>query len=196
MFSFQAIKHITTVDGGALFCLNTDDYRRGKLLRWYGIDREGDRKDFRCEENITEYGYKFHLNDVCATIGIAQMPHADEVVNKHIDNAKYYRQNLDKYYKICASESDESSYWLFTMLLPNENERLEFMRFMTEKGVMVSQVHARNDLHTAFKDYFVNLPNIIKFAERQVSIPVHFKLTNDDRSYIVKCCNEFSKLKS
>lgn len=196
MFSFQAIKHITTVDGGALFCLNTDDYKKGKLLRWYGIDREGERKDFRCEENILQWGLKFHMNDVCATIGISQMPHAEKIVAKHIDNAKYYRNNIDKsYYKICADESSESSYWLFTILLPNESERLEFMRFMTEKGIMVSQVHARNDLHTTFKDFVVNLPNVAKFVERQVSIPVHFKLTDGDRKYIVDCCNMFAKLK-
>jgi perosamine synthetase len=41
MFSFQAIKHLTTVDGGALCCKFERDYKRGKLLRWYGIDREG-----------------------------------------------------------------------------------------------------------------------------------------------------------
>lgn len=197
VFSFQAIKHITTVDGGALFCLNTDDYKRGKLLRWYGIDREGERKDYRCEENVIETGYKFHMNDINATIGISQMPHADDIVGKHKRNAKYYRDFLDKeYYKICASENSESSYWLFTILLPSEKERLEFMKFMTEKGIMVSQVHARNDLHTAFKDYVVNLPNVTKFVERQVSIPVHCKLTIDECKYIVGCCNEFARSKS
>ena len=35
MFSFQAIKHITTVDGGVLFVRTKEDYQRGKLLRWY-----------------------------------------------------------------------------------------------------------------------------------------------------------------
>src|SRR6185369_10589141 len=44
-FSFQAIKHITTVDGGALLCKSEEDYHRGKLLRWYGIDREQPRAD-------------------------------------------------------------------------------------------------------------------------------------------------------
>ena len=43
MMSFQAIKHLTTVDGGALFLKDKDEYKRAKLLRWYGIDRESVR---------------------------------------------------------------------------------------------------------------------------------------------------------
>lgn len=46
-FSFQAIKHLTTGDGGALVCREEADHKRGKLLRWFGIDRESPRKDFR-----------------------------------------------------------------------------------------------------------------------------------------------------
>ena len=47
-FSFQAIKHLTTVDGGALVASTNEGYRRGKLLRWYGIDRETPKRDLRC----------------------------------------------------------------------------------------------------------------------------------------------------
>ena len=61
MFSFQAIKHITAIDGGVLMSPHKKIHDRGKLIRWYGIDREGDRKDFRCEADIEEWGYKFHM---------------------------------------------------------------------------------------------------------------------------------------
>ena len=67
VFSFQAIKHLTSGDGGLMVVPDDDLYRRGKLLRWYGIDREGDRADFRCEADVTEFGFKFHMNDIDAT---------------------------------------------------------------------------------------------------------------------------------
>ena len=73
MFSLQAIKHITSIDGGLLLSPHKDLHRRTKLLRWYGIDRDGDRKDFRCEADITEWGFKFHMNDVNASIGLANL---------------------------------------------------------------------------------------------------------------------------
>lgn len=87
-FSFQAIKHMTTVDGGALFCHNRDDYKRGKLLRWYGLDRESSAC-FRCEQNIQEHGYKFHMNDVNATIGLVQLNYVREIVTKCQENGDY-----------------------------------------------------------------------------------------------------------
>jgi len=89
-FSLQAIKHITTVDGGILTAKSEEDYRRGKLLRWYGIDREGPRTDLRCEQDILEAGTKWHMNDVSACIGIEQLNYIESILKKHRDNAAYY----------------------------------------------------------------------------------------------------------
>ena len=61
-FSFQAIKHITSVDGGMLICPNQDFHKKTRLLRWYGIDRESNRKDFRCEANIDNWGFNQTIN--------------------------------------------------------------------------------------------------------------------------------------
>ena len=72
-FSFQAIKHLTAVDGGCVIFNDQDDFERSKLLRWYGIDRNENRKDFRCEADISEIGFKFHMNDVNASIGLANL---------------------------------------------------------------------------------------------------------------------------
>ena len=108
VFSLQAIKHITTVDGGLLTVPDDEYYRRGKLIRWFGIDRTKrsdkqaglkttnsdaaaaaveaaaakaaatkKKKDFRAEDPIEEWGYKFHMNDVNATIGIENLKHAN-----------------------------------------------------------------------------------------------------------------------
>ena len=139
MFSLQAIKHMTTVDGGLLLCKNREDYNRGKLLRWYGIDREQKRKDFRCEEDVIEYGYKYHMNDIAATIGIEQLKYIDDIVEKHIDNQKFYDQKL-KGIKgvglIPKNNKLKSSSWLYTIHI---DERDLFIEWMSERKVMVSR---------------------------------------------------------
>ena len=89
MYSFQAIKHITSIDGGLLILPHKELYNRGKLLRWYGIDRDSNRKDFRCEADIEEWGYKFHMNDVCATVGMENLKHVNDIVGRHQSNAKF-----------------------------------------------------------------------------------------------------------
>ncbi len=88
-FSFQAIKHLATIDGGALSCRSEDDFKRGQLLRCFGIDREGKRKDFRCGEDVEEHGYKFHITDVCAAVGVAQPKHIDPILDAHRENSAF-----------------------------------------------------------------------------------------------------------
>ena len=197
VFSYQAIKTLTTVDGGALVVKDPERYRRGKLLRWYGIDRESPRTtDSRIEEDIAEYGYKFHMNDVTATIGLHQLPHLEDTLTRHRANAASYQSRIDDRFYTHPRIGDYAytgSYWLYTLLLPDQDQRLAFMQFMAEHGVMVSQVHSRNDTHTVFKESRTELPGVTAFCERQVSIPVHWALTEEQRQTIVDLCNEFAK---
>jgi len=183
-FSFQAIKHLTTVDGGALVCRDTDAYKRGKLLRWYGIDRESERKDFRCEEDVKEWGYKFHMNDVAATIGLNQLGYVREILERHRENAGYYRErfaNLRRLRLLDYASDRQSSYWLFTVRV---KDRAHFMEAMKDAGVVVSQVHARNDAHTMFSEFQRNLPGVNEFTAEQVSIPVGWWLSAEQREHI------------
>ena len=193
MFSLQAIKHITTIDGGLLLCKNQSDYERGRLLRWYGIDRNAKRKDFRCEEDILEFGYKYHMNDICAVIGIEQLKCINDIVAKQINNQSYYDEALTdiKGISIINKPSfSKSSSWLYTI---HVEKRELFMKWMSDQKIMTSRVHERNDIHTAFANSVCPLPNLDKFNETQVSIPVGWWISNEDRKYIVSQIKEYSK---
>jgi perosamine synthetase len=193
MFSLQAIKHFTTIDGGLLLCKDQNDYERGKLLRWYGIDRDAKRKEFRCEEDIVEYGYKYHMNDISATIGIEQLKYIDEIVNKHIDNQEYYDlalQNIKGVTVITKPNTSKSSSWLYTLHI---DKRDLFSVWMSEQGIMTSRVHERNDKHTAFNGSLCELPGVDAFNATQISIPVGWWITPQDREYIVSKIKIFSK---
>lgn len=195
VFSFQAIKHITTGDGGAIFLTLGDSYRRGKLLRWYGIDREGERKDMRCEEDVVEAGWKFHMNDLAAQLGIVQMDYIDGILKAHKENAKFYYESLAGVVEPAWNASfafENSAFWLYTILCQDEQERFEFMDHMKQQGIQVSQVHARHDTHTAFQKYLKSpLPGVDEFCARQVSIPVHWALTENQKDHIVKSIHAF-----
>ena len=187
MFSFQAIKHLTCVDGGALFCGHEYDYDRGKLLRWYGIDRESPRTDFRCEADIAEWGYKFHLSDVAATIGLGNMEKVENNLTKTRKNALRYDFEFSKVPGIKLTQvmpDRTSSYWLYTFQVDN---RSEFVNMMTREGISVSRVHERNDKHTFTKDFKCDLPNLDRIIERQICIPVGYWLSNKDVEHIINC---------
>ena len=193
-FSFQAIKEMTTIDGGALVCKNKQDRERGRLLRWYGIDRKDEgRKDFRCEKDIIEYGYKFHMNDVTATIGIEQLKHVSKTIGKHRANAAHYDdafQGLNNTGLMRYKEDHMSAYWLYTIRV---KQRDAFMERMKKSGIVVSQVHARNDKHTVFKDFSTDLPGVNEFTSEQVCIPVGWWLTEEDLSHIIDAVIEYDR---
>lgn len=190
MFSFQAIKHLTCVDGGALCCRDKQSYDKGKLLRWYGIDRESIRTDFRCEEDIQEWGYKFHMNDVCATIGLSNIAVAYENSKKAQNNARHYETELIPFNGIeipQIADDRESAYWLFTMLVEN---RSDFTHMMGSKGIAVSRVHERNDKHTCFKESIKDLPVLESIINKMICIPVGWWVTKEDREYIIDCIKQ------
>lgn len=187
MYSLQAIKHITSIDGGLLILPHQELYDRAKLLRWYGIDRNSNRKDFRCEADIQEWGYKFHMNDVCATVGIENLKHVSKIVGTHQSNANFYDnnlQNINGLTTLTRHEGHESAFWIYSMLV---DDRDGFYKWMKECNIVVSQVHERNDKHTCVSDYKSALPTLDKIIGKVVSIPVGWWVSDENRQYIVDC---------
>lgn len=181
IFSFQAIKHLTTVDGGAICIKNKEEFEKAKLIRWFGISKGCTRK----ENDIKIQGYKYHMNNVNATIGLVQLENIDSVMQTYIDNGKYYDEALKDIEGVELMEyypESEPSYWLYTLKVKNKEA---FMKMMSENGVMASDLHKRNDLHTIFHDSKILLPNVDKFEKEWVHIPCGWWVTPEDRKYIV-----------
>lgn len=185
-FSLQAIKHVTSGDGGLLFLPHNELYRRGKLLRWYGIDRESNRKDFRCEADIPEWGFKFHMNDINAAIGMGNMKKVDEITGIHKNNAAFYDRELSGISGIQTLKREkghDSSFWIYSILVENKDG---FQRWMKERGIATSQVHERNDIHSTVRDHRSLLPNLDKTVPMLSSIPVGWWVSEEDREWIVE----------
>ena len=190
VYSTQAIKHLTTGDGGIITLPNDKLYERCKLLRWFGIDREKRNvkgKDFRLEHDIAEYGYKFHMNDINATIGIHNLPHIPGLLEKMRANAKYFDDNLSDVPGIQLMRKCDGSnpaYWLYTIRVL-DCKKQEFMTKMKEANIMTSQVHNRNDINSCVSEFREPLPNLDILEKELVCIPVGWWLSDEDREHIV-----------
>jgi dTDP-4-amino-4,6-dideoxygalactose transaminase len=191
VFSLQAIKHLTTGDGGFITLPNEFLYDRCKLLRWYGIDRDKRNykgNDLRLENDIVEYGYKFHMNDINATIGLYNLPHISELLRKNRENAAYFDEHLEKVEGIKLMNNNKkcnSAYWLYSIRVLN-GKKQEFMDKMKEAGIMTSQVHNRNDINSCVKDFQETLPNLDLLEKELVCIPVGWWLSEEDLKYIIR----------
>ena len=85
-----------------------------------------------------------------------------------------------------------SSYWLYTVKILHGRKQ-EFIDYMKERGVMVSQVHKRNDRHSCVSQFApdMSLGNLDVIENEIVCIPVGWWVTHEQRSYIVGCMKEF-----
>ena len=181
IFSLQAIKHMTTIDGGFLCVKNKEKAEQARLMRWFGLDKTKPR----LENDIKRAGYKYHMNNVNATIGLVQMQHIRDIVGRHIENGKFYDEQLKdisglklvKYYP-----NTEPSYWLYTMKV---ERRSDFVKMMTENEIMASELHLRNDRHSVFAESKCSLPNLDDFYSKFVHIPCGWWVTDEDRQKIV-----------
>jgi len=193
-FSLQAIKHLTTGDGGLICLPNVELFERTRLARWYGIDRDKRNykgKDFRLESDVTEYGFKMHMNDIAATIGTANFPHLESNLRKMRENAKFYQTALNGIPGLTLldiPDSALSSFWLFSFHIQN---KLDFIDYMKNQGVVASQVHARNDTHTVCAPFRTHLPNLDRVEKTFISIPVGWWLTKENLEHIVSSIKSF-----
>jgi len=181
VFSLQAIKHLTTVDGGMLVCRNPSDLPRGRLVRWFGIDRQAPRTSV----DVKTVGYKYHMNNVTATIGLVQLAYIRDVVRQHVENGKYFDQALRGIpgLQLCTwDEKAEPSYWFYTVLA---ERRDDLSRWLAENGIASSQVHKRNDWHSLFASSRCDLPGLDWFYARMLHIPCGWWVDAEARERIV-----------
>ncbi len=189
VFSLGPIKHISSGDGGIIISPNDTLHKQAKLLRWYGLDRNSS-SDFRCEQNVSQAGYKYHMNDINAAIGLANLHHSDDIVKAHRDNGEYYDRELAGVPGVRLmkwEKNRQSSYWIYTLRV---DDRTNFARKMKEKGIAVSQVHDRNDKHACVSQFRSFLPGMDELASDMCCIPCGWWVTQEDREYVVNVIKE------
>jgi perosamine synthetase len=170
-----------------LCCDKTEDYQAAKQKRWFGIDRENSKPSILGEReyDVSELGYKYHLNDYAAALGLANLNDLPEILNRHRIIANIYSKELSNIpgLSLLKYNSDRrSSYWIFTILV---ERREDFIRKLGSSGIPASVVHLRIDKNSVFGGVRKELINQEKFNELQVSLPVHSGLTEEDINTII-----------
>jgi len=184
-FSFQAIKHLTTGDGGALCCQTKGSAAVARTLRWFGIDRVNSEPSILGERvyDTNTIGYKYHMNNVAAAIGLGNLVDFRSRLAQRQVNGLHYRYRLCDVPGVTLLECNKDrqhAYWLFTVLVEN---REDFIRKLDEWGVPTSIVHRRIDGYSLFGGPY-DLPGQAIFGRKQISLPVHDKLTLEDIDFV------------
>jgi perosamine synthetase len=184
MFSFQAIKHITTGDGGMLVLQDRSLVAKAERIRWFGIDRSNKQKG-NWENDITEVGYKYQMTDIAAAMGLCALAEFSEILE--------HRQKLFQAYKkglngaggiklIGATHTDRThAAWLCTTIV---ERRHDFMLKLRDKKIESGQVHYRNDRYSILGGRRDDLPFMDSVEENYMVLPLHTKMDEADVQYI------------
>ena len=194
-YSLQAIKAITVGDGGMLCLKNEEDYKRAKLLRWFGIDRElKEKKNYQAWEkremtfDIEEAGYKYQPTDIDACFGLAALPDLDKVIKYRKGLGEQYRNNLESLNNVSVVAG--GSYWLMGILAEKRDDLAEFLK---TKDIDVNMIHLRNDIFKVLGGKRLDLPNMNWVEPRYLYLPLNTKVTKDDVNYVCDNVKEFYK---
>jgi dTDP-4-amino-4,6-dideoxygalactose transaminase len=185
-FSLQAIKQLTTGDGGVL-AVNNDQLKRAERLKWFGMSREVPddmtRLEWQMTQDVKEFGYKFHMNDISAAIGLANIEKLGELLHKNECNSQYYIQNLPDEVLFDVPRTTNPSWWVFPVRVKN---RAKVMRELLNADIESSPMWRRNDKYSMFEKFESHLPNLDAVENEVLFIPVGWWVTEEDTEKIVK----------
>ncbi len=186
-FSFQAIKHLTTGDGGAIVCPNLFARNEIRKLRWFYIDRDNDKPSVLGEREYDAFkiGYKYHMNDIAASMGIGNLEIIDEKLRRLRRIAyRYFTELENTDVELMNYKNDRgSSFWLFPLLVRKRND---FIRKLKDNGIPTSVVHLGIDKNSIFGGKREDLINQRYWDEHQIHIPINDSLTDEDVTKVIE----------
>ncbi len=178
VFSFHAIKPITTAEGGAVVTNNSELYEKMKLFRSHGMLK----KDF-FEGEVKSIGHNFRLNEIQSALGLSQLKKAPFLMQKREEAALVY----DRIFKdnpyftpLHPLLKDKSSNHLYPILMRQ--------KFFTCKKLILENLHKRGILaqvhykpiyqYQLYQQLFNAAPlkSAEDFYRAEISLPCHANL--------------------
>jgi dTDP-4-amino-4,6-dideoxygalactose transaminase len=192
--SFQAIKHITTGDGGMLVVNDIEKYHKAKLMRWFGIDRgrqiPNEWQSYRTRMmnfDIEVLGGKKHMNDINATLGLVGLSYYNAILSRRQELFTLYRSKLQGVDGIKIVDGKINACWLFTLLV---ERRDDFAKMLFDANVETNVVNVRNDVYKIFGGKKADLPVLDSIYDKYICLPIGMHIKEEDVEYI---CDKIRK---
>ena len=208
IFSFHAVKNITTSEGGVI-CINLptpfDNEEEYKMMRLWTLN--GQTKDAFTKSkaggwkyDILFAGLKVNMPDLCAALGLAQMRKYDNqlLLERKRVAEEYHNFFMKKNWAqlpIIKDEKRTSCYHLYALRIKNitESQRDAMMELIAEDGISVNVHFIPMPMLTLFKDLgysMDNYPVSYDNYSREISLPIYPQLSSEQILYI---CNSIEK---
>jgi UDP-4-amino-4,6-dideoxy-L-N-acetyl-beta-L-altrosamine transaminase len=186
IFSFHAIKPITTFEGGAIATNNREFYEKAKLLRSHGIVKKE-----LWNSDMVLLGENYRLSDVACALGLSQLKRLDSFIEQRNHIAHYYDERFAKnpfFTTVPIDTPKRSARHLYPILLDRSLwcSKEEIFKALHAKELGV-QVHYKPVYQFSYyKNRFgeMRLPNTEDFYKAELSIPCHQGMSMEDAVFV------------
>ena len=193
-FSFYPTKQITTGEGGALITNSKKMYKKIKMLKAFGIDKDINQRTKPGEYDVKYLGLNYRMTDFQAALGYLQLKRYSSNLTRRHEIAKKYIHNFRKNKNIKHMPySKDCSFFIFQIFTKQRNSLIKVLK---EKKIQFS-IHYANSLNKMSyykKKYKLNnksFKNAVNYGLTSVSLPIYPKLKNKEVDYICKIINRF-----
>jgi len=204
MFSFHPVKHITTAEGGMITTNNEDYYEKLRLFRSHGITKDADKlskSDGPWYYEMQALGYNYRITDMQCALGLSQLKKAEEFINRRIKLADRYDEAFknNPMIQIPPRPKEKDSrhvFHIYPVLLDKSLDRKEIFIKLREKGIFC-QVHYIPIHHQPYYQEHFNYatnqyPNANDYYQREITIPLFPKMTDDEQIYVINAIKELT----
>ncbi len=195
IFSFQAVKNLSTGDGGMLTTNNEEWFERSKKLRWVGISKDtfarGSEKSYSWFYDVVELGFKYHMNDIMAAIGLAQLEKLDWMNDIRRKWSDYYREQLAEIKEIkCPTKKDYMFPACHNFVIKTE-KRDELKNYLMDKGITTGVHYYPNHLYDMYKPYYRKLPITEGIWKKLITLPLYPGLAEEELDFVIESIKNF-----
>ena len=194
IYSFQAIKHITSGDGGILAFKNKGLLEKSRRIRWFGIDRIK-KQGGTWENDIKEIGYKYQMTDIGARLLLDSIKDFTKIISHRKKIFNVYKRILSKNLNIKVLDTIDkkltNSFWLCTIIV--NKKRIQLQKYLRKYNIETNQVHFRNDRYSIFKKHIKKkaYPNMDLIEDNYLVIPLNLQISENSAIFISKKINDF-----
>lgn len=195
-FSFDSIKNITCGEGGAIVTADDVVANRVRDMRLLSIEKDTEKrfqKQRSWDFDVKDQGWRYHLSNIYAAIGLAQLKKIDDFREKRCELARIYIEKLSKIDQIsCMLSSVESiNPHIFPIrVLDGQCDALK--AFLFDQQIETGKHYKPNHLLSAFRQG--PLFNAEMFWEQELTLPLHCNLEIRDIDYICQKIKDFFDL--
>lgn len=203
-FSFEEKKAMTTGDGGMMVSDDEELIYPMKANRWVGIDKDtwkrvGGYTDKAVDARHWHYdiavlGYKYNMNDLAASIGLAQIKKLDGMNQRRAEVVKRYlkgMEGLQSMQPLFPYNADENNYWIFGI---HYAERDDLILYLKARGIATSVHYMPLPQQPYFQRWNNNdTPVADKVWQTMISLPLHARLTDEEVDYVVDALHAYER---